>query len=165
MTGHHTTTGADGGSPPKGLRLTSYGEPALRPRSVADPIQDANDPRWVLAHRTSALLRGGQLPPEAQRQLVALAQRLGLSAFAARLVMAIVQEQARRGFSIQGFPETLLAALARVPRYCPPAAAASLPCPPRAPAKASGQNRLWPAAATAAMVLGAQFLLIWYLWN
>ena len=58
------------------------------------------DARWILARRTAAMLEGGngepvaRLRPERRRDLHDLATRLGLRAFDANLVMAVVQDAA-----------------------------------------------------------------------
>lgn len=90
-------------APPQPHRLASA--PAL------DTSVDPFDPRWVLAVRTSERLQGALLPPESREALIRLGRVLGLSAFDANLVIAIVQDQARRG---------------RAPVDCPAAAASQL---------------------------------------
>ena len=75
-------------------------------RSIPDaPALAATDPRWVLAARTAMQLQGGQaaiLAPDQRRRLVTMAQRLGLRPFDAGLVIAIVQDAARRGLDPLG---------------------------------------------------------------
>ncbi len=56
-----------------------------------------NDPRWVLALRTVAELNGPILPAESRQRLLRNAQTLGLRTFDANLIMAVVQDRARRG--------------------------------------------------------------------
>lgn len=60
-------------------------------------IMDTADPRWVLAVRTSQCLQGTILPPEQRDRLLILARLLRLTPFDANLIIAIVQDQARRG--------------------------------------------------------------------
>ncbi len=74
--------------------------------NMGEPIREASDPRWVLAVRTAESLEGTVLRPEKRERLVHLGKILGLSPFDANLVIAIVQDQARRGFA---------------PSYCPTA--------------------------------------------
>lgn len=77
-------------------------------RAIAQANQDsaeldAADARWVFAVRVSERLDGGRaavLTPENRRRLVDLSGRMGLRAFDANLVIAIVQDGARRGESI-----------------------------------------------------------------
>jgi len=149
-----------------GLRLVRAAEGDARPSGGQDPIQDASDPRWVLAQRTCAGMQGGVVRAEVRQRLMELGQRLGLSSFAARLVISIVQEQTRRGFPLDRCPENVLAQLAFVPRGRPqpvftPASMAQTR--PRGMPPAAGAGHAWPAAATVAMILGAQLLLCWYL--
>ncbi len=96
------------------LRLTGAGRLSRRSLSVPvsrafaptaasvperRPIQ-ATDARWVMAARAASRLQGGTaaiLVPEERRRLMLLAERLGLRAFDAALIIAIVQDAARRG--------------------------------------------------------------------
>ncbi|HZW08299.1 MAG TPA: hypothetical protein VFF69_00210 [Phycisphaerales bacterium] len=60
------------------------------------------DARWVMAARVSDALEGGRaaiLRPEARSRLVSGAGRMGLRPFDANMVIAIVQDAARRGES------------------------------------------------------------------
>lgn len=67
----------------------------------------ANDPRWVLAIRTDEKLDGMLLRPADREVLVRLGRVLGLNAFESNLVIAIVQDQARRGFGPRAAIDTL----------------------------------------------------------
>lgn len=71
---------------------------------IGQPISGAADPRWVLAVRTAELLEGAILPPEKRDRLNRLGRIQGLSPFAVSLIIAIVQDQARRGYSPQDCP-------------------------------------------------------------
>lgn len=93
------------------LKFAGASRPSLAPLSVQrsrtpDPVaMSATDPRWVLAARTAVLLKGGQagiLAPEHRRKINAMASRLGLRAFDAGLVIAIVQDSVRSGRSPLG---------------------------------------------------------------
>lgn len=56
------------------------------------------DPRWQLAVRTNYLLDGGRaalLTPERRRAVLDLAETLGLRAFDANLIIAVVQDSRR----------------------------------------------------------------------
>ena len=57
---------------------------------------EPNDPRWVLAVQTAAQLEGDRLSPEARKRIARTAQLLGVRAFDANMIMAIVQDYARR---------------------------------------------------------------------
>lgn len=75
----------------------------------------ATDPRWVLAVRTAEQLQGSVLVPERRERLVRLGKVMGLSPFDANLVIAIVQDQARRGNSGGGCAAAAGPRLALVP--------------------------------------------------
>ena len=81
------------------LRPTKPGTTAsdLNTTRFGQPIDGPTDPRWVLAVRTAEQLEGDILIPERREKLLRLAKPLGLTQFAASLVIAIVQDQARRG--------------------------------------------------------------------
>lgn len=69
-------------------------------RRAADARLTADDARRILALRTAEALDGGRaavLRPESRRRLLQLAHMLGVRAFDANLVIAIVQDGARRG--------------------------------------------------------------------
>lgn len=58
------------------------------------------DVRRIFALRAAQLLEGGRagiMPPESRRMLVGEARRFGMRAFEANLIIAIVQDGARRG--------------------------------------------------------------------
>ncbi len=57
----------------------------------------ADDPRWVLATKTRQELQGPAINPDKRAKLLSLATKLGIRAFDANLVIAIVQDEARRG--------------------------------------------------------------------
>ena len=104
---------------PAGLRLVGDEEAARRAPASRDAVaraldrarevREANeqaarldpaDARDLLAARTAGALEGGRaavLRPERRREIVGDAARLGLRAFDANLIIAIVQDGARRG--------------------------------------------------------------------
>lgn len=61
------------------------------------PIARHDDPRWVLAVMAAEALEGSLLPPEKRRRLIETGRGWGLTPFDANLVIASVQDQARRG--------------------------------------------------------------------
>jgi hypothetical protein len=68
--------------------------------AAADDATALADVRRVFALRASQCLQGGRaaiLPPENRRVLIGEARRYGLRAFEANLIIAIVQDGARRG--------------------------------------------------------------------
>ena len=120
----------------------------LEPPSFAD-----TDPRWVLALRTAEQLEGTILTVEKRERLLRVGTALGLTLFDANLVLAIVQDQARRGYT---------------PARCPAAGAAQLallPMPaPRAPSQfLAAARRMVSALIVITAVLGIEVLLLYWL--
>jgi hypothetical protein len=77
----------------------------VRSENLSAARLDPTDARWVLAVRASRELEGGNaaiLAPERRRRLVAFALGIGLRAFDANLVIAIVQDAARCGLPALG---------------------------------------------------------------
>jgi hypothetical protein len=70
----------------------------------------------VLAVRTAERIQGNLLSPEQREKLLRLGQTLGLTAFDANLVIAIVQDQARRGVLPGQCPTAGTEQLTMVPR-------------------------------------------------
>lgn len=101
------------------------------------------DPRWVLAIRTAELLQGSVLAPDDREQLLRTGRVLGLNPFQSNLVIAVVQDQARRGLG----PAHGVRELA----FIPPAAAAS-------------HARPWRVAMVTAAVIAAESLVLWAVW-
>jgi len=88
----------DRAGPVARLRLVKGDDAAsVSPHPLGVPVADASDPRWVLAVRTGELLQGTLLTPENRRRLSHLGRILELSSFDTNLIIAIVQDQARRG--------------------------------------------------------------------
>jgi len=82
-------------------RRTAERSPAARhaapqPAEVR-PVLAADDPRWVLALRVAESLEGTTLAPAKRARLIEMGRKFGLTAFDANLVIAVVQDQARRG--------------------------------------------------------------------
>ena len=105
---------------------------------------DPTDPRWVLAARTHTQLQGSTLTPERRDRLLTTARQLGVRPFEANVIIAIVQDHARRGESLSTAADTLK--MLRDPR----AERKSHPAWPR-----------WVAAGITAFAANA--LLIWWL--
>ena len=76
-------------------------------RAAAHVRLDATDPRWLLAVRTHASLVGSALPPERRARLRRTAERLGVRPFDASVIMAVVQDRARRGEDLGSVVPTL----------------------------------------------------------
>jgi len=66
------------------------------------------DPRWVLALRTREVLDGDRLGPASRASLIRLGRMMGLNTFEANLVIAIVQDGARRGLELGDAEPSLL---------------------------------------------------------
>lgn len=82
------------------LRLTNNQPPATqRTAPATTPLEGTADPRWVLAVRTAELLQGDILSPERRERLIRMARLFDLTAFDANMIIAIVQDQARRGIA------------------------------------------------------------------
>ncbi len=60
---------------------------------------DPRDPRWAFAMRTRSQLQGMVLTPERREQLLREAKTMNLRPFDASVIIAIVQDGARRGDS------------------------------------------------------------------
>lgn len=81
------------------LRLVPAPPVTVRNAPKATPLQGSADPRWVLAVRTAECLQGDVLPPESRERLVRMARMFDLTPFDANMIIAIVQDQARRGIA------------------------------------------------------------------
>jgi hypothetical protein len=62
-------------------------------------MQGSADPRWVLAVRTAELLQGDILTPDRRERIVRMGRMFNLTPFDANMIIAIVQDQARRGIA------------------------------------------------------------------
>jgi hypothetical protein len=65
--------------------------------AAANPGLDPTDPRWVLAVRAYSQLQGASLNPTRRDKLIQSAGGMGVRPFDANLIIAIVQDHARRG--------------------------------------------------------------------
>lgn len=124
---------------------------ASRRPSPPTPISGPTDPRWVLAVRTAEALQGDVLPPRERDKLMSLAKAMGLTPFDGCLILAMIQDQARRGLLAQTCPAAAEPQLAMVPL---PQQRAMLP---------ELRNSAARVALLAAGVLALQGLLVW-LW-
>lgn len=102
------------------------------------------DPRWVLAVRTGEQLQGDILAPDRREKLQRIGKLLGLTPFDVSLVIAIVQDQARRGYA---------------PEHCPTAGQAQL-CMVGLPQHTQRQRLIWTTAVAVAVVLTGEMLVI-----
>ena len=121
---------------------------------------DPNDARWRLATETQRALQGAVLAYEDRRQLLALANRLGIRAFDANLILAVVQDRARRGEPLESAAPTV----AMVPK--PVARSATMPvASPEAPspeallvARPAARGWTFPQIESAWLWVGAVML-------
>lgn len=140
--------GAQGG---RARRRAVSPAPAAAGPTFGQALTGPTDPRWVLAVRTAELLEGPILRPERREGLLRLGGALGLSLFDANLVLAIVQDQARRGYA---------------PTHCPAAGEMQLrmvPLPSAARFRAAFRARraLYIACGVAALIAAEILLLTW----
>ncbi len=108
---------------------------------------DAADPRWVLAARAYSQLEGSALTFDRRQKLMRTARQLGVRPFDANVIVAVVQDHARRGRRLDEAAGTI-----------------ALLDPPPAPARSLVADPIvlrWLAALAAA--LAANSLLIWWL--
>ncbi len=73
----------------------------------SNPTLDPMDPRWVLAVRVQSQLQGSMLTPERRERIMGVAKLLGIQLFDANLIVAIVQDHARRGLHLSEAQGTL----------------------------------------------------------
>jgi hypothetical protein len=135
-------------------------EMLLARESAREPDFDPNDARWRLATETQQALQGAVLAYEDRRSLLALAHRMGIRAFDANLILAIVQDRARRGESLQSAAPTI----AVLPR---PTAAASSAMPSSVtPSSVTlpSVTLLWVAAIAIAMLVDS-ILIAWIIFS
>lgn len=132
------------------LRLVGAGaivKPDLTP-TEGTAIAGTNDPRWVLAVRVAEHLQGAVLPPDKRDRLVKIGKMFGLTAFDANLIIAIVQDQARRGYA---------------PAYCPTAGEPQLRMvpPPQKTKWMTGQRTMLIAGIIAGFIALELIALAW----
>jgi len=115
------------------------------------PIHGPTDPRWVLAVRTAESLEGDILAPDKRESLMRVGRAVGLSPFDSCLILAIIQDQARRGMIKHAAPAAAEDQLAMIPLPSPRGVWTTM--------------REHPARVglTIAGILGLQFVLLW-LW-
>ncbi|MHC5024040.1 MAG: hypothetical protein ACYTGG_09020 [Planctomycetota bacterium] len=73
----------------------------------ANQSLDPADPRWVLAMRAYSQLQGSTLTPDRRERVLDTARRLGVRPFDANVIIAMVQDRARRGEPIASAAPTL----------------------------------------------------------
>ncbi|MBI1336066.1 MAG: hypothetical protein GC164_03785 [Phycisphaera sp.] len=119
-------------------------------QNVGVPLTGPTDPRWVLAVRTADLLQGSVLTADRREKLHAQARAMGLTAFDASLVIAIVQDQARRGHA---------------PPHAPTAGQDQLRMVPLPRPMATFNRRAMLTSTAVALAIGMELLLALWLWR
>lgn len=103
-------------SPGARLRLVGAGAPDVKPPTAnPTPITGPADPRWVLAIRTAHVMQGEILPPQHREALMRQGKAMGLTAFDCSLILAIIQDRARRGITLDQCPAESEPQLALIP--------------------------------------------------
>ncbi|MEM9345275.1 MAG: hypothetical protein AAGB26_01530 [Planctomycetota bacterium] len=98
------------------LRLVGAAAPDAKPPvSNPTPMAGVTDPRWVLALATAQVMEGDVLPPTKRELLMQRGKSMGLSAFDCSLILAIIQDRARRGISLDQCPAVSEQQLAMIP--------------------------------------------------
>lgn len=135
-------------APPARPAVAPLLDPPVRIHHVID---GPNDPRWILASRTAEALDGSTLPPEKRQRLCRLGTRLGLTLFDSSLILAIVQDRARRGIE---------------PSLCPAAGQRELEMVRRPGPFDHSSGHGWMIAMIVAVVLTAELLALrlWLGW-
>ncbi len=82
-------------------------EMLLARESAREPAFDPTDARWKLAIAAQRALEGAVLAYDERRRLLDLATRIGIRPFDANLILAIVQDRARRGETLESAAPTL----------------------------------------------------------
>ncbi len=114
---------------------------------------DPQDPRWLVAVETAARLEGSLLSFERRQQVLAFAARVGVRTFDANLIIAAVQDRARRG-------EPLASTMGTIAHTAAPRANAPSATPD---AHASAGNDRWLYLTTALVAIAIHALLGWAL--
>lgn len=113
--------------------------------AAANTGLDPTDPRWVLAVRAYSQLQGTALSFDRRRRLMRTANGLGVRSFDANMIIAIVQDHARRGSPLSNAAGTV-----------------ALLEPPAGRRRGDGAVMLrWIAAIASALTANA--FLIWWL--
>ncbi len=113
--------------------------------AAANPALDPTDPRWVLAVRAYSQLQGTALTFDRRQRLMRTADGLGVRPFDANMIIAIVQDHARRGAPLSSAAGTV-----------------ALLEPPARRRRSDGAVMLrWISAIASALVANA--FLIWWL--
>ncbi|MEO0474987.1 MAG: hypothetical protein AAF085_03305 [Planctomycetota bacterium] len=109
-------TSAAAADKPTRLKLVGVGAPDVKPPMAnPTPIAGATDPRWVLAVSAAQLMEGDVLPPHKRETLMSQGKAMGLSPFDCSLILATIQDRARRGIALDECPAASETQLALIP--------------------------------------------------
>lgn len=137
-------------APASKLRLVGNAAPDIKPPTQnPKPITSPTDPRWVLAVATAQLMEGDVLPPLKRESLMQQGKSMGLSPFDCSLILAIIQDRARRGIPLDECPSVSEKQLALIP------------LPPMRPFKSVLGEHPTRTLLIASGLLVLQVLLIW----
>lgn len=128
-----------------------YRTSTANPRETTDQPLQPDDPRWVLAIRASQALQGTILTLDHREKLVSLGKKLGLTAFDSNLILAVVQDQARRG---------------NQPNQCPAAGEPQLrmiPLPERE--RSSRMQKMANIGLAVVLLIGVELLILHWLFG
>lgn len=134
------------------LRLVGSAAPDVKPPTTnPTPIRSATDPRWVLAISTAELMQADVLSPASRQTLMQRGKAMGLTAFDCSLILAIIQDRARRGIPLSNCPAASETQLALIP------------LPPMRSFKSALGDHPKRTLVIAAALLAVQVLLVWSL--
>jgi len=137
-------------APPAKLRLVGSAAPDVKPPTTnPTPIRRATDPRWVLAVSTSQMMQGDVLSPDKRETLMQQGKSMGLSPFDCSLILAIIQDRARRGIDLDACPAASESQLSLIP------------LPPMRSFKSALGDHPKRTVLIACGLLALQVLLIW----
>ena len=115
---------------------------------LGTPITNPTDPRWVLALRTVEAMEGCIIRPEDRDKLIKMGKSFGLTSFDANLVIAILQDQARRG---------------NLPQYCPQLAHSQLQLIPLPHQNTPTHTNKLKLGFAIASVIAVEIAVLWWL--
>lgn len=85
--------------------------------AASDRTLDPLDPRWLVALEAAKSLQGPLLTFERRRTVLAFANRIGVRPFDANLIIAAMQDRARRGEPLDAAMPTVALTAAPPPRH------------------------------------------------
>lgn len=163
-----------------GLEPTPRRSPAAKPKNNAvlptrsrdisaqfmSSTMSSHDPRWALAAATWRALQGSLLTSEDRDRIMRWGRAMGMTNFQSSLIIAVVQDQARRGGTL-GNTAPMLQRISSetvqpAPTYSPPTTNDDHMPPLSASAKA--QQR-WRTISNAFIIIGLEAIVLLGLWR